>query len=106
MPRDEDSRRHVKRDATNADGLATELVAFANSDGGWLFLGMNGDGPIAGLGSVSVRRRQAEWTGEGTDPVTDQVTDQVTDSVAPEIERPPLPMVPSITDNSPPYDLQ
>ena len=35
----EDSRHQFKRNATNADGLAAELAAFANSGGGWLFLG-------------------------------------------------------------------
>lgn len=32
----EDSRHQFKRDATNADGLAAELAAFANSGGGRL----------------------------------------------------------------------
>ena len=44
----EDSRHQFKRDATNADGLAAELAAFANSGGGWLFLGVNDDGSIVG----------------------------------------------------------
>jgi len=52
----EDSRHQFKRDATNADGLAAELAAFANSGGGWLFLGVNDDGSIAGLDAADVRR--------------------------------------------------
>lgn len=52
----EDSRHQFKRDITNADSLASELAAFANSGGGRLFLGVNDDGSIAGLNSVDVRR--------------------------------------------------
>jgi len=56
ITRGEDSRHQFKRDATNADGLAAELAAFANSGGGWLFLGVNDDGSIAGLDAADVRR--------------------------------------------------
>lgn len=56
LTRGEDSRHQFKRDATNADGLAAELAAFANSGGGWLFLGVNDDGSIAGLDGTAVRR--------------------------------------------------
>ena len=52
----EDSRHQFKRDATNADALAAELAAFANSGGGTLFLGVNDDGSVAGLDAVAVRR--------------------------------------------------
>ena len=54
--RGEDSCHQFKRDATNADGLAAELAAFANSGGGWLFLGVNDDGSIAGLDGAAVKR--------------------------------------------------
>lgn len=33
----EDSRRQFKRDATNADSLAAEMAAFANSEGGVIY---------------------------------------------------------------------
>lgn len=56
LTRGEDSRHQFKRDATNADSLAAELAAFANSGGGWLFLGVNDDGSIAGLDGTAVRR--------------------------------------------------
>jgi predicted HTH transcriptional regulator len=36
----EDSRRQFKRDVTNVDGLAAELAAFANSEGGVIYLGV------------------------------------------------------------------
>ena len=34
LARGEDSRHQFKRDATNADGVAAELMALANSGGG------------------------------------------------------------------------
>ncbi len=40
LARGEDSRQQFKRDATNADGMAAELAALANSSVGTVFLGM------------------------------------------------------------------
>jgi len=56
LARGEDSRHQFKRDQTNADSLAAELAAFANSGGGTLFLGVADDGSIAGLDAAAVRR--------------------------------------------------
>lgn len=56
LVRGEDSRQQFKRDATNADGMAAELAAFANSGGGTVFLGVGYDGSIAGLDAADVRR--------------------------------------------------
>ena len=39
LARGEDSRHQFKRDETNADSIAAELTAFANSGGGLLLLG-------------------------------------------------------------------
>jgi len=52
----EDSRHQFKRNANNADGLAAELAAFANSGGGQLFLGVKDNGSITGLDAADVRR--------------------------------------------------
>ena len=52
----EDSRQQFKRNATNVDGIAAELAAFANSDGGKIFFGIDDDGSISGLDTVAVRR--------------------------------------------------
>lgn len=38
LARGEDSRQQFKCDATNADGMAAELAALANSGGGTVFL--------------------------------------------------------------------
>lgn len=57
LARGEYSRHQFKRNATNSDGLAVELAAFAKSDGGWLLLGADDYGGIAGLKAADVRRR-------------------------------------------------
>ena len=46
LARGEDSHHQFKRDATNADGLAAELVALANSGGGKVLLGVADDGSV------------------------------------------------------------
>jgi len=56
LAKGEDSRRQFKRDVTNADALAAELAAFANSGGGTLYIGVNDDGSVVGLSAESVQR--------------------------------------------------
>lgn len=48
----ENSRRQFKEDVTNADSLAAEMAAFANSGGGVVFLGVENDGSLPGLGQA------------------------------------------------------
>jgi ATP-dependent DNA helicase RecG len=52
----EDSRRQFKRGVTNADSLAAEMAAFANCDGGAIFLGVADDGSLPGLSRADVKR--------------------------------------------------
>lgn len=52
----EDSLRQFKVDVRNAESLASEMVAFANSDGGVIFIGVADDGSIPGLSSQDVAR--------------------------------------------------
>jgi len=52
----EDSRLQFKADVNNADALAAEMVAFANSDGGQIMIGIGNDGKIIGLSRSSVER--------------------------------------------------
>ena len=56
LARGEDSRLQFKRDETNADSIAAELAAFANSGGGLLLLGVDDNGKVTGLDAVNVRR--------------------------------------------------
>lgn len=52
----EDSSRQFKTDVTNADSLAADLVAFSNSHGGMVLIGVADDGTLPGLSSADVRR--------------------------------------------------
>jgi len=54
--RGEDSRHQFKEDATNANSLAAEIVAFANSGGGKILIGVADDGTIREHDPVSVGR--------------------------------------------------
>jgi ATP-dependent DNA helicase RecG len=56
VARGEDSGRQFKADVTNADSLAADLVAFSNSSGGVMLIGVADDGTAAGLGRADVRR--------------------------------------------------
>lgn len=52
----EDSTRQFKADVRNAESLASEMAAFANSDGGTIYLGVADDGSILGLDKSDVSR--------------------------------------------------
>jgi ATP-dependent DNA helicase RecG len=52
----EDSFRQFKLDVQSPDALAAEMVAFANADGGTIFIGVADDGSIPGLGPDDVKR--------------------------------------------------
>ena len=52
--RGEDSTHQFKVEATNATSLAREIVAFANSGGGQIFIGLADDGTVHGLSGAQV----------------------------------------------------
>jgi len=52
----EDSTRQFKADVRNAESLASEMAALANSEGGTLFIGVADDGSIPGLTRKDVSR--------------------------------------------------
>ena len=56
LSRGEDSRQQFKTDMNNADALAAEIVAFSNSVGGRVFIGVNDDGSVRGLSGADVTR--------------------------------------------------
>jgi ATP-dependent DNA helicase RecG len=56
VARGEDSRHQFKEDATNALSLGSEMVAFANSGGGLIFLGVADDGTIHGHTPADLER--------------------------------------------------
>ena len=56
LNRGEDSKHQFKKNITNADALAAEMIAFSNTKGGRIFIGVDDDGSIAGLTSDDLRR--------------------------------------------------
>ncbi|MCE4556406.1 RNA-binding domain-containing protein [Roseateles cellulosilyticus] len=56
LSRGEDSRQQFKTDMNNADALAAEIVAFSNTAGGRIFIGVNDDGSVRGLSGADVSR--------------------------------------------------
>lgn len=56
LGRGEDSRHQFKENLNNANALAAEMVAFANSQGGKIIIGVSDDGDITGLSQEDVAR--------------------------------------------------
>ena len=56
LSRGEDSRQQFKTDMNNPDALAAEIVAFSNTAGGRIFIGVNDDGSVRGLSGADVAR--------------------------------------------------
>ncbi len=56
ISRDEDSKHQFKANIHNADQIASEMVAFCNSGGGSIFVGVNNDGSITGLTREDIGR--------------------------------------------------
>ena len=52
----EDSQHQFKEDIRNGDSLAAEMVAFSNSRGGQIFIGVTNKGMLSGLSSTDVDR--------------------------------------------------
>jgi len=69
--RGEDSRTQFKRnqDVTNAKSLGGEIVAFANSRGGRIIIGVDDNGSIIGLSSGDIRRLNQLFANTATDCV-------------------------------------
>jgi ATP-dependent DNA helicase RecG len=56
ISRGEDSRTQFKRTITNAESLAGDIVAFSNSKGGRILIGVSDQGDIVGLSPEDIRR--------------------------------------------------
>ncbi len=80
LSRGEDSRHQFKLDMRNPDGLAAEIVAFSNSAGGRIFLGVNDDGSVHGLSSADVARLNlliANTASQNVRPAVNPLTENV-----------------------------
>jgi len=56
IARGEDSKHQFKANVTNGDSLAEEMIAFSNSGGGTIFIGVNNNGTFSGLSSQEMNR--------------------------------------------------
>ena len=72
--RGEDSRHQFKEDVTNATSLAAEIVAFANSGGGQIFIGVADDGGIHELDVAAVGRLNQLISNTAINPRTENVS--------------------------------
>ena len=52
----EDSKNQFKVNVKNPDSLAAEMAAFANSEGGTIYIGVADDGSVPGLSPKNVGR--------------------------------------------------
>ena len=80
IARGEDSRTQFKlsQDVTNAKSLAGEMVAFANSKGGRILIGVDDTGSVIGLSPDDIRRINQL--------ISNTATDCVRPSINPETE--------------------
>ncbi len=67
--RGEDSRTQFKQTVTNRDSLAGDLVAFSNSKGGKVVIGVNDQGTVVGLSPDDIRRINQLVANTGTNLV-------------------------------------
>jgi ATP-dependent DNA helicase RecG len=56
LTRGEDTRHQFKTDVRNVNSLAAEIVAFSNTAGGRIFIGVNDDGTVRGLTNSDIAR--------------------------------------------------
>ncbi len=56
IARGEDGKHQFKANLTNQNALAAEMVAFSNSEGGLILLGVSDNGQIAGLATQDIAR--------------------------------------------------
>lgn len=65
LSRGEDTHSQFKRDLTSIDGLAAEITAFANCEGGVIIVGVADDGDVVGI-SADALRRLNQWVSNAT----------------------------------------
>jgi ATP-dependent DNA helicase RecG len=56
LSRGEDTQHQFKTDVANVNSLAAEIIAFSNTSGGRIFIGVNDDGSVRGLSTADVAR--------------------------------------------------
>ena len=79
--RGEDSRHQFKLDMKSPDALASEIVAFLNSKGGTIFVGVSDAGELVGLAAEDVRRINQLVSNVASQSVRDPVS-LITENIA------------------------
>lgn len=76
IARGEDSKHQFKANYHNAAGLGTEMVAFSNSGGGTILIGVADDGTISGLDHQNIRRLNGLVANAASDSVRPPINPQ------------------------------
>lgn len=84
ISRDEDSRHQFKADVTNETSLAQEMVAFSNSGGGSIFIGVSNDGTFAGLRREDMGRLNQLVSNAASQQVRPPINPQTENIAAPD----------------------
>ena len=75
----ENSHVQFKADFKSPNQLAAEIVAFANSNGGTILVGVNDDGGISGLNAIDIRRLNqliSNTASQSVHPPVNPITEQ------------------------------
>ena len=81
ISRGEDSRHQFKADVNNPDSLAAEIVAFSNSGGGMIFIGVTDQNTVVGLSPESVARVNqllSNVASQNVRPAVNPITENIT----------------------------
>lgn len=80
LSRGEDSQHQFKLDFSNANALAAEMVAFSNSSGGRIFIGVDDSGLVQGLTAEDVGRLNqliSNVAGNNIRPAINPITENI-----------------------------
>ncbi len=77
ISRGEDSKHQFKDNVTNVISLAQEMVAFSNSGGGKLFIGVSDDGDITGFSFADINRLNGLVSNAASENVRPPINPQV-----------------------------
>lgn len=84
ISRDEDSRHQFKADVTNETSLGQEMVAFSNSGGGSIFIGVSNDGTFASLKREDMGRLNQLVSNAASQQVRPPINPQTENIAAPD----------------------
>jgi ATP-dependent DNA helicase RecG len=83
--RGEDSKHQFKENVTNVNSLAGEMVAFSNSGGGYIFIGVSDAGDVTGLTNEDVGRINQLVSNAASQSVRPPINPQTENIAFPEV---------------------